>query len=365
MSYSRRRILKTLGAASIGWSLAACNRLGSAPSKTAGKSDTLYLYTWNNYTDPTLTDAFTQATGIKVIVDIFDANETLMAKLQAGGGDQYSVIYPSDFVVTQMAKAGLIAALDPSRLTALKGLFPNHLNPSYDPKNQHSVPVIWGTTGLAYNPQRLKDLGLPDSPQDWDYLWKHKDALKGQITLLNDAREVIGLALKSLGHSYNTQDLTQIQAAVAQLKALKPSLASFTTDGWRDPLVAGDLAIAMTYSSDALNLLQSNPKLNYVIPRSGSILWTDTMAIPTKAPNPDAAYQWLNFVMQPDIAAAASQRLQFATSSQLAYEKLPPALRQKPTLYPAQAILDKCEVMAPLPQDLSDRYDKFWTELTI
>jgi spermidine/putrescine transport system substrate-binding protein len=232
-------------------------------------------------------------------------------------------------------------------------------NPAYDPGNAHSIPFNWGTTGLIYN----RDV-TPGRPEDWIFLWDNKEALSRRITMLDDMRETLGVALKTLGYSYNTTNPAHIEAAYAQLRELQPHIAAFKTTGFENEILAGDLSVAMTYSSDAIALTLENERLDYVIPASGTSLWTDTLAIPSSAPNLDAAYQWINFLLEPEVARAAVERLFFATANQAAFNLLPDALRNNPHLYPPEAVLANSEGIQSIDTASNDLFDRFWTEIT-
>ncbi|HEY9689853.1 MAG TPA: spermidine/putrescine ABC transporter substrate-binding protein [Coleofasciculaceae cyanobacterium] len=361
VALSRRDFLRRTSVAAAGLAMTGCGwRLAQVrPSPGAvGDPSKLYIYTWAGYTDETLIDRFQRETGLSVVVDVFDSNEVMLAKLQAGGGSQYSIIYPSDYMVRQMRERGLLRELDRDRIAGLKDLLEHYQNPSYDPYNAHSVPAAWGTTGLIYNRKRFDQV-----PTDWEFLWANRDRLRRQVTLFNDQRETMGLALRRLGYSYNSQDANQIRQAYEALRELKPAIAQFTTDGWKDRILAGDLAIAMGYSSDAIEAIEENDQLAYVLPASGSSLWTDTMAIPISAPNVEAAYAWMNFTLQPSVAAGMTARLKFATANQRAIDQLSPDLAQNPSLFPAKVLLDRCEGVAPVGA-ATPIYERYWTQLT-
>lgn len=364
MSYraSRRRFLK-LGAAglsglalsSCGWTLAKVQ----TDRVVASAANELHIYTWANYIDQDLINAFTDKTGVKVIFDVFDSNETMLATFQAGKAGIYSIIYPTDYKVAQMTQLGYLSELDHSRLDALSNLAPRFRQLVHDPGNRFSVPVSWGTTGLVYNSEKLSE-----PPTDWSYLWQNKDKLTRRVTLMNDVREVMGATLRSLGFSYNSTNPDEIKKAFDRLMELKPAIATFTTDAWRDQMIAGDLLIAMVYSSDAILAMNENPKLKYVIPASGTSVWSDTMVIPKTAPNPDAAYAWIEFMLQPEVASKVTERLFFATPNQAAFEELPKDLQNNLSLFPPQTSLDQSESIAPLSRDVLELYDRYWTKLT-
>ncbi len=363
---TRRQFLKLAASATLtstalsscGWTLAEVRPTASNQGSAKASKD-VYLYTWAGYTDKDLLDRFQKETGFRAIADVFDSNEVMLARLQAGGGRGYSIIYPSDYMVSKMAQMGMLTKLDASRLIGLEQLFPQFRNPVSDPGNQYSVPVSWGTTGLIYNPKKLKQ-----APEDWSYLWDNQQQLSKRMTLLNDVREVMGAALKMLGYSYNSTDPQQIQQAYAKLMALKPNLASFTSDAWRPQVLSGDLLVAMCYSSDANEVIGESENLQYVVPKSGTSLWMDTVVIPKTAPNVEGAYAWINFLLKPEVGAEICKRLSFATPNQEAFNLLPAEVKENPSLFPSASELTKCESIAPVKETISAVYDGYWTKLT-
>ena len=358
---TRRQFLKNSAATISGLAVSSCGwRLAdvqSAPT-VKGSADQLYIYTWAGYTDNALLDRFAEKTGIRVVADVFSSNEEMLARVQAGGARAYSIIYPSDYMVVQMTELGLLSPLDHSSLGGLDRLKKPFQNPVYDPGNRYSVPLSWGTTGLIYNTEQLKE-----APEDWSYLWEHKQELARRMTLASDVREVMGAALRMLGYSLNSTNQEQVKQAYEKLVELKPAIASFTTDAWRPQMLTGDLKVAMCYSSDANEVISDNDKLKYVVPKSGSSLWTDTLVIPKGAPNPEAAYKWINFLLQGDVAASLVERLSFSTPSEDAFSLLTPELRENELLFPSEAVLKNCEGVAPVGKFM-EVYDRYWTQLT-
>ncbi|MBD3881076.1 spermidine/putrescine ABC transporter substrate-binding protein [Phormidium tenue FACHB-886] len=366
---NRRRFLQTSAAALSGLALSNCARNLSnsnteqeaSPSASSSPvaDNKLYIYTWANYTDDELLKGFKDKTGIDVVVDLFDSNEAMLAKMQAGGGSAYSVIYPSDYMVIEMIGAGMLAPLDKARIPALASLKPKWKNPVYDPSNAHSVPTVWGTTGLIYDPEKVnKDI------TGWDYIWDNRQSLARKVTLINDVREVMGATLRSLGYSYNTTKPEEIKKAYDRLVQIKPTIANFLTTGWEDQLSGGDVLVSMVYSQDAIALIQEKPNLKYIIPSTGTSVWTDTMVIPKAAPNPEAAYQWIDYLTQPEIAAGLVERLGTATPNQAAFDLLSAELKQDERLFPTDSALSKSEGIAPIPEKVTELYDQYWTRLT-
>lgn len=367
---TRRRFLQGSAAAIAGVTLANCRQniavqseteeAVAAPAEGTGGegSGVLHVYTWADYTNDEMVQAFTDKTGIEVIVDIYDSNETMLAKMQAGGGEAYSIIYPSDYMVQQMIELGMLTKLDKARIMGMDNIFDKWQDPVYDSSNTFSVPFAWGTTGLLYNTEIISD-----SPEDWDYLWENASELSRRMTLLDDVRETMGMVLKSLGYSYNSTDPAEIEEAYNKLVELKPNLASFMSFGFEDGLLSGDLAVVMAYSVDALSSIAEDDRLNYIIPVSGSSVWTDTIVIPTTAPNVDAAYEWINFNLDPAIAQLNTETLFNATPNKVAYENLSSEFKNDEKLFPPEEILAKCEGIAPVG-DASAVYDEYWTRVT-
>jgi spermidine/putrescine transport system substrate-binding protein len=364
---TRRRFLQGSAAALAGVTLSNCrqNLSGGQDGETTGETtdnsggdSTLHIYTWADYTNDDLAAQFTERTGIEVVIDIYDSNETMLAKMQAGGGDAYSIIYPSDYMVQQMIELGMLNELDPERLQGMENLLEQWQDPVYDSGNAHSVPFSWGTTGLLYNTEAVSG-----TPEDWSYLWDNQSAYSKQITLLDDVRETMGATLKSLGYSYNSTDPAEIEEAYNRLLEIKPDLASFMSFGYEDALLGGDLVMVMAYSVDAIAATLEDERLEYIVPASGSSVWTDTMVIPTSAPNVDAAYEWINFNLDPEVSTAAVESLYFATPNAIALDMLSEDLKSNEDLFPSDEILARCEGIAPVGE-ATDLYDEYWTRVT-
>ena len=357
---TRRKFFQQAAAAFSGLMMTSCGWRFARMQANSPTSDRnlLNIYTWSQYTDRELLQGFSDQTSIKVNADVYDSNEVMLAKLRAGGGGSYSVIYPSDYMVQKMIGWGLLTQLNRDKLTGLDNLFPKFQNPTYDPNNLYSIPFSWGTTGLIYNSEILDP-----PPEDWGYLWENQNKLKKRMTLINDVREVMGAVLRMLGYSYNSKNENEIKQAYEKLQSLKPAIAAFDTDAWRNQILAGDLLLAMCYSSDAVKITQENPKLKYITPKSGSSLWTDTIAIPKTSPNVDGAYTWINFMLQPQVAAQMSQRLGVATPNLEGYEQLPKELQNNTSLFPSESTIERCERLAPVGE-FEAVYERYWTKLT-
>ncbi|MDX2256129.1 MAG: spermidine/putrescine ABC transporter substrate-binding protein [Pseudanabaenaceae cyanobacterium bins.39] len=323
---------------------------------------TLYIYGWATYVNnQEVFEGFTKETGIKVEGDAYDSNEVMLAKLQASGGRSgYSLIYPSDYMVSQMIELNLLQTLNKKLLPNIKNIEPSYLDLPHDRGAAFSIPVSLGTTGIAYNVKAIQSI-IGEEPTDWDYFWRYKDKLS--ITLLNDPREVLGMALHTLGQSYNNKEPDKIESAFLKLRELMPAIANFTTDAWRDPLASGDLMMCMAFSGDGISLARQDPNIRYILPSSGTSIWTDTMAIPKGAPNLEGAHAWINYVMQPEVASKISDANSFGTTNQLAKAMLPEDLRAIKALEPEEAIVAKSGRIKKLDPEVIQIYEGFWTRL--
>jgi spermidine/putrescine transport system substrate-binding protein len=317
----------------------------------------LNIYSWADYIHPKIVPEFERRYNVKVIYDTFSSNEALLARMQAGA-TAYDIIVPTSYMLSQLKKLDLLAELDHLRLPLLKNLMPRFQDPAFDPKLRYSVPYTWGTTGIGFNAKAFGDQSR--WPQDWDSFWDAR--LKDRITLLDDSRESIGMAIKRHGHSYNTKDTSFIESAAEDLKRQKPLTMCYTSDQVIVQLAAGDSALALAYSGDVYQASKENGDVRYVIPASGASLWLDNLCIPRTAPHLDIAYKWLNFMLEPEIAAANAAHTRYATPNKLAYDLMTPEQRNDKNLYPPESLLSRCDELADVGK-LVFLYDRLWTEL--
>jgi spermidine/putrescine transport system substrate-binding protein len=345
----------------IGLSLAAACSMASggctSNNRSTGNARQLNIYSWADYLDPRTVPEFEKRYGIKVVYDTFSSNEALLAKMQAGA-TSYDIIVPTSYMVIELKKLDLLGKVDHSRLPGLRNIMSRFLDPAFDPHLEYSVPYTWGTTGIGYNSAAARAHQV--IPGDWDIFWN--DRLKGRMTLLDDARETIGMAIKRRGGGYNTSDEQAITSAVADLKVQKPLTMCYTSDQVIVQLAAGDSWLSLGYSGDVYQAARDNSDVRYVIPGSGTSLWLDNMCIPKAAPHADNAYKWLNFMLEPNVAAATANYTRYATPNAVAFKQLSDEMRSDKNLYPTESLLDKCDQIGDIGP-LIFLYDKMWTEL--
>ncbi|MFT4044580.1 MAG: spermidine/putrescine ABC transporter substrate-binding protein [Gordonia sp. (in: high G+C Gram-positive bacteria)] len=284
-------------------------------SDSSGDASTLHVYAWAGEIPDTVTKAFTKETGIKVKIDTFDSNETMISKLAAGNSG-YDVVEPSQYAVQQLVGQHLIEPLDHSKLTGLDNLASTFTDPSYDHGLAHSVPWVWGTTGILYN---QKCTGKPiDS---WSALWD--SAYKGKIYLLDNMLAAYIAGLQVLGHHANSTKESEIDAATKKLQEQKPLLAGYNSTNYADLIAQGQACVAEAWGgSSTAKVVESNPDVKYVLPKEGGSLWTDGLAIAAGSSNAAAAYKFINFTLRPEIAALATDDGSMASVNEAAKAKI-------------------------------------------
>ncbi len=321
-------------------------------------SKQLNIQNWADYIHPQVIDEFERRYGIEVVYDTFASNEGLLAKMQAGLS-AYDIVVPTSYTVKVLKTLGLIKALDKERIPNFKHLMPRFQNSAFDPNCHYSIPYTWGSTGIGFN-QTAFGRGTQQWPCDWDVFWLAR--LAGRMTLLDDARETIGMALKRRGLSYNVVEEAPLRQALSDLLQQKPLTMAYTSDQVIIHLSSGDSLASLVFSGDAYQAAKVNSDIKYVIPNSGTSIWVDSWCIPTSAPHTDNAYLWLNFMLDPEIAAHTANYLGYASPNQTALKLINSHLKEDKNLYPPDSILDKCEEIVDIGSAVFT-YDKIWTEL--
>jgi len=323
----------------------------SHSTKSQTGAATLNLYAMSEYFPDIVIKEFEQKFNAKVRYDNFSNNEELLAKLQAGASG-YDVIVPSDYMIMALIKNGLIQRLRASHIPNLKNLGSDFKNLPYDKSGEYSVPYMWGTTGIVYNSKFVKD-----PSESWDLLFKSE--YKGRISLLEDVREALGMAMHKLGYSGNSKNKKEIHQAEVLLAKLKPNVRIFTADP-KQHLQSEDIWIAQTYSGDAMMTSRSKPELKYIVPREGATLWIDNLAIPSGARNPELAHEFINFILEPRIAEILAKALLYSSPNESAEDLIENEILR--ASYIKKIKNPKLELLSDLGPDMH-LWDDAWTKI--
>jgi putrescine transport system substrate-binding protein len=331
------------------------------------------VFNWSDYIDTTILDDFTKETGIKVVYDTFDSNEVLETKLLAGGTG-YDVVVPTAHFLARQIQAGVFEKLDKSKLPNLKNMWDmiNERTAVYDPGNQYAIDYMWGTTGLGYNVDKIKAITGSDAKPGWNAIFDPAMAAKFKdcgIYMLDSPSDVIPSVLNYLGldpKSTKKEDLDKAQAA---LLAVRPFIRKFNSSEYINGLANGDICLALGWSGDVFQArdrakeAKAGVKVDYSIPETGAEMWFDMMAIPADAPHKDAAYQFLNYMMRPDIIAKSSNFVYYANGNKASQPLLNKDILDDTAIYPTDATLKKLFTVPPTDSKTQRIVTRLWTKV--
>lgn len=320
----------------------------------------LNVFNWGEYIDKELLTKFEEETGIKVNYELYDTNESMLAKLETGG-TQYDVIFPSDYVIQEMINKGMLAKINFNNIPNFQNIDDRFKNLNYDPKNEYSVPYFWGTLGILYNTD------LVTEPVDsWDILWDEK--YSGQILMLDSMRDTFLVALKKLGYSVNSTNAAEIEQARDLLIQQKSMVNGYYVDEIVDMMINGDAALALNWSGAAMDIYwQEVENIQYAVPKEGSNLWFDCMVIPSTSKHQKEAEMFINFMLDPDNAYQNTEYVGYATPNKAALEMLKeesPEVVEMDAYYPSEEVLDRCEVFIDLGE-AKTLYNEAWMEFKV
>lgn len=313
----------------------------------------LKIYNWGDYIDKSVIKDFEKEYNVKVIYDEFSTNEDMYAKLKAGGIN-YDIVIPSEYMVEKMKNEDMLSKIDFDMLSNYDYIDDNFKTTKYNKALDYSVPYMWGSVGIIYNKEIVKE-----KVDSYDILWNKK--YKKQILMLDSQRDSIGITLKYLGFSANSINDRELSLAKEKLIEQKPLILSYVNEEVKDIMIGGEAGIAVVWSGDATYMKSQNKSLEYVIPKEGSNMWIDFMVIPKNSNNKDLALKFIDYMLRPDVALKNCKFTGYLTPHKEVKEILEKN-GDKMLEYPTEEELEKLEVFLDLGKNIS-KYDRVWTEV--
>ena len=317
----------------------------------------LGLLTWPDYLSPEGVAEFEAEFNLALELEIVASTDELVARMR-GPGPAPDLLCPPDYAVRQLRSEGLLLTLDKRKLPNLSHLAPEfQLDRPHDPTSEVSVIKDWGTTGYMVRTDLIAEPG-----HSWADFWMLAERHSGRVSLLDSESEVIGAALKLRGHSYNAENESALAEARQELLRLKPTIGYFET-GYRLLLESGQVVLALGWNGDAASLKAAGLPLAYVIPEEGSQIWEVDWAIAAGAANSEAAHNFIDYQLRPEVAAREATFTRYATPNASALERLDPRIRTDPATYPSKAVMARLEYGMPLTADGIRRRTVLWAEI--
>jgi len=338
------------------WICGAAGAILALAAAGCGRGDrpVLHVYTWADYVKPELVRRFEAEFKCRVVIDTFDSNEAMYAKLKAGATG-YDLLFPSSYMVKVMHDQDMLQPLDHSQLPNLAHIDPDYLKVALDPGMAHSVPYMLTYTGIAYLDGRVAD------PEPTWAMFDRAD-LGGRATMLNDMRETIGAALKFLGYSLNTADQGELEQARDVVLRWRRNLAKFENEQYKSGIASAEFLLVHGYSGDILQAQEENGDIVFVLPKEGFSISCDDMVIPRGARQTDLAHAFINFLHDPRVAAENSEFIYYVCPNLPSYALLPEEMREDPAMFPPPEIRAKGEVIADLGED-QPKYARIWDQI--
>jgi putrescine transport system substrate-binding protein len=355
-----------IGLAMLGW-------LGLSET-TRAADRVVNVYNWSDYIDPKMLDAFTRETGIKVVYDTYDNNEILESKLLAGRSG-YDIVVPSGPFLQRLIRAGVFQKLDKTKLPNLTNLWPEVAQrlQTYDPGNLYAVDYMWGTTGIGLATAKVRAiLGAATPLNSWDLMFKpeYADKLKAcGLYMLDAPEDVLPNALRYLGLDPNSKAQADLQRAADLLMKVRGDVRKFHSSEYINALANGDICAAVGYSGDVLQARKrakeadNGVEISYLVPKEGALMWFDSFAIPADAPNAEAAHAFINFMLRPEVAAANTNFVSFASGNLAAKAFVAPAILNDPGIYPDEATMTRLFTNTAYDDKTQRLATRLWTRV--
>jgi len=373
------RLRVALTAVAVAAALAGCGQKEPAQSseQAAGpveEEKILHVFNWSDYIAEDTIKNFEQRTGIKVTYDVFDSNDVVETRLLAGNSG-FDVVVPSASFLERQIKAGVFQKLDKSQLPNLENMDPDIMQrvALHDPNNDHSVPYLWGTTGIGYNEAKVKQI-LGDTPLDsWSFIFDPQQIAKFKdcgVSVLDASDEILKITLTYLGRDPNSERQEDLKAAEEKLLAIRPFIRKINSSQYIEDLANGDLCVAIGWSGD---IMQSRDRakeagqgtvVKYSIPKEGTIVWFDMLAIPSDAKHPKNALAFINYLMEPQVAANNSNFVNYANANAASLPMVDDAIKNDPGIYPTPEVKAKLFPSLAYTEGFNRQMTRMWTRFT-
>jgi putrescine transport system substrate-binding protein len=331
------------------------------------------VYNWSDYIDDSILKDFTKETGIKVTYDTFDSNEILETKLLAGGTG-YDVVVPTASFLQRQVQAGVFQKLDKSKLPNLKNMwdFISKQTARYDPGNEYSINYMWGTVGIGYNKKMVKEALRTDTIDSWKAVFDPETMakLKGcGVHFLDSPTDIVPAALQYLGLDPDSHKKDDLDKAEELLMKIRPYVRKFHSSEYINALANGDICVAIGYSGDVLQArdradeAKQGVEIGYSIPKEGAQMWFDQLAIPADAPHVAEAYEFINYLMKPEVIAKSSDYVYYANGNKASQQFINKDVLDDPNIYPTEEVLQKLYTTSPLDPKTQRLMTRMWTKV--
>lgn len=328
--------------------LAACRR--------ADKRCVVNFFNWSNYIGKDTLPNFTKLTGVDVRYDLFADEEEMFAKLRAGARG-YDLIVVGDYLIPRFRALNLIDPMPPGLLKNQDNLAPRFRHTTFDP-DESTVPYLWGTTGIAYNRKKLKK-----PPTSWWDLWDEK--YKDRISMLDNVRDCIAVAMQLLHIEQSTRDPEDFQKIRELLVKQKPLVKQYSSSSYLNSLVAGEIDLAMTWSGDLFQAARDNPDLDYVIPKEGTYMWVDCLALMRGSHHREDTLRLIDYLLEPQVAADNANFVRYASPNEKAWPLADPVLRKDPRVYPPPKQMAALKLHHVLDPEQSELWNETWADVKV
>jgi len=348
--------------------------LAAAVSPATAQQRSVNVYNWSDYIEPSVIEAFTKETGIKVKYDTYDSNDTLETKLLAGKSG-YDVVVPTAYFLERQIKAGVFQKLDKSKLTNIGNLWPEISKrlAAYDPGNQFAINYTWGTTGLGYNVKKVREiLGADGKIDSWDTFFKPEILSKFKdcgVHVLDSSDDVMPNALKYLGLNPNSKEQADLEKAADLMMKARPFIRKFHSSEYLNALASGEICLVLGWSGDIKQAqkraaeAKNGVEIGYTIPKEGAQMWFDNLAIPKDAKNVAEAHAFIDYLLRPEVAAKNSNFISYANGNLASQKLIDKAVLDDKTVFPDEATMASLYTITAHDQRTQRAMNRLWTKI--